>query len=46
MGAVQGDENTGSQQSHSSQRLGKPVTGAEMPMAKGTSQINLQISQK
>ena len=45
MGAIQSDENTGSQQSHSSLRLGKPITRAEMLMAKGTSQINLQISQ-
>lgn len=45
MGAVQSDENTRSQQSHSSLRLGKPVTRVEILMAKGTSQTNLQISQ-
>lgn len=45
VGAVQSEEDTGSQQSHSSLRLGKPVTQAEMPMAKGTNQTNLQISQ-
>ena len=46
VGAVRSDESTGGQQSHSSLRLGKPVTTAEMPTAKGTSQHNLQISQK
>ena len=45
MGAIQSDENTRSQQSHSSLRLGKPITRVEMLMAKGTSQTNLQISQ-
>jgi len=45
IGAVQSEEDTGSQQSHSSQKLGKPVTQAEMLTAKGTNQINLQISQ-
>lgn len=45
-GAVQSDEGTGSQQSHSSQRLGEPITRAEIPKAKGTSQTNLQISQR
>ena len=33
-----------SQPSHSSLRLGKPTARAGMPMAKGTSQVDLQIS--
>lgn len=39
-------KNIKSQQSHSSQRLGKPITITEMLKAKETSQINLQISQR
>lgn len=39
-------KNTGSQQSHSSLRLGKPTTRVEILEAKGTSQNNLQISRK
>jgi len=45
IGAVQSEEDTGSQQSHSSWKLGKPVAQAEMSTAKGTNQTNLQISQ-